>query len=62
MGPYRGRENDYAIIFTVRIVCERTWNAIKLVEGRVFSEVFEAHLSKRLSLALTKYRRSVSVR
>ena len=48
-------------MITVRIVYERTWNVIKRVQGRVYSEVCEAHLSKRLSLALTKYQRSVSV-
>ena len=62
MGPYRGRENDSAVLFTVRIVWERTWNVIKLVLVRVYSEVFVARLSKRLSLALTKCGRSVSVR
>ena len=62
MGPYRGRESDYTVLFMVHIVCERMWNIIKLVQGRVYSEVCEAHLSKRLYLALTKYRRSVSVR
>ena len=62
MGPYRGRENNYAIKCTVHIGCERTWTIIKLVKGRVYSEEFIAHLSKRLSLALTKYRRSISVR
>ena len=66
MGRYRGRESDYTVLFTVRIVCERTWNVIELVQGRVYSEVCEAHLSKRLflntvslvfeaHLSLTKY-------
>ena len=39
---YRDKENYYARMFTVGIVCERPGNVIKLVEGRVYSEVFVA--------------------
>ena len=38
----------------VHIECEHLWNVIKRKEGRVYSDMFLALLSKRLSLAIAK--------